>query len=108
MLQAARIGLDRYCGWQVTTAASGDEGIALAASARPDAILLDVEMPGRDGPSTLRALGEQDATRDIPVVFLTAGGRPELTLAGAAGVIAKPFEPARLGERLSEVLAWSD
>jgi CheY-like chemotaxis protein len=109
MLEAARIGLDRPSGWRVMTAASGREGIALAAAARPDAILLDFEMPGLDGPGTLEALGEQEATRDIPVVFLTAAAdsdRVRLTALGAAGLIAKPFEPARLAERLSEVLGW--
>jgi CheY-like chemotaxis protein len=109
MLAAARVGLARISGWQVTTATSGQEGIALAAAARPDAILLDVEMPGLDGPGTLQALGEQEATRDVPVVFLTAAAdsdRVRLTALGAAGLIAKPFEPMRLAERLSEVLGW--
>jgi CheY-like chemotaxis protein len=110
MVEAARIGLDRLSGWRVTTATSGHEGVALAAATGPDAILLDVEMPGLDGPGTLRALGEQEATRRIPVVFLTAAAdsdRERLTALGAAGLIAKPFEPARLAGQVSEVLGWS-
>lgn len=111
MLRAAQVGLDRLSGWRVSTAASGREGIALATAARPDAILLDVVMPELDGPGTLHALGELAATRDIPVVFLTAASgesdRARLIELGAAGVIAKPFEPPRLGNQLSEVLGWS-
>ena len=47
-------------------------GRAQAAASPPDAILLDVMMPGLDGPATVAALAENEATRDIPVIFLTA------------------------------------
>jgi CheY-like chemotaxis protein len=110
MLQAARIGLDRLTGWRVSTAASGHEGVTLAASGQPDAILLDVVMPELDGPATLRALDDRDETRTIPVVFLTASDDADharLIELGAVGLIAKPFDPGRLGDQLSEVLGWS-
>ena len=66
-------------------------------------------MPELDGPATLRALRERASTRDMPVVFLTAdAGEPgQLVALGAAGVIAKPFRPEDLAERLSEVLGWT-
>ena len=109
MRSAATVGLGRVPGWQVATAASGRDGVELAASYRPDAILLDVVMPELDGPATLRALREQAATHDMPVVFLTAdAGEPaDLVALGAAGVIAKPFKPEDLAEQLSELLGWT-
>lgn len=109
MRSAATVGLGRVAGWQVATAASGRDGVELAASYRPDAILLDVVMPELDGPATLRALREQAATHDMPVVFLTAdAGEPgDLIALGAAGVIAKPFKPEDLAEQLSELLGWT-
>jgi CheY-like chemotaxis protein len=109
MRSAAMLGLSRVAGWHVETAASGRDGVALAASCRPDAILLDVVMPELDGPATLRALREQAATHDVPVVFLTAdAGEPDdLVALGAAGVIAKPFKPDDLAGQLSELLGWT-
>jgi CheY-like chemotaxis protein len=109
MRSAATLGLGRVAGWQVASAASGADGIELAASYHPDAILLDVVMPELDGPATLRALREQASTHDMPVVFLTAdAGEPgDLVALGAAGVIAKPFNPEDLADQLSELLGWT-
>ena len=109
MLSAALLGLRRAPDWDVATASSGRDGVELAASYRPDTILLDVVMPELDGPGTLRALREQTSTHDTPVVFLTAdhADRDRLIELGAAGVIAKPFQPARLAQQMSEVLGWS-
>jgi CheY-like chemotaxis protein len=109
MRSAASLGLGRVDGWEVATASCGRDGLELAASYRPDAILLDVVMPDLDGPATLRALREQAATHDVPVVFLTAdAGEPgDLVAMGAAGVIAKPFKPEDLAEQLSELLGWT-
>lgn len=109
MRSAAALALGRVAGWDVATAASGRDGVELAAGYRPDAILLDVVMPELDGPATLRALRAQATTHDMPVVFLTAeAGRPgDLVALGAAGVIAKPFKPEELAERLSETLGWT-
>jgi CheY-like chemotaxis protein len=79
---------------------SGSEAIAVATKWSPDIILLDVMMPGMDGPATLARLRESAATAKIPVVFMTARAQTrELDLfrsLGAAGVIAKPFDPLTL------------
>ena len=109
MRSAASLGLGRVAGWHVVTASGGRDGVELAATCRPDAILLDVVLPELDGPATLRALREQAATHDVPVVFLTAdAGEPsDLVALGAAGVIAKPFKPEDLAEQLSELLGWT-
>jgi len=102
--EVARIALEQLGGFSVTEASSGSEGVALAAELRPDLILLDVMMPGMDGPATLRALRECPATAGIPVVFMTAKVRRHeiehyLTL-GARGVIAKPFDPITLADQV--------
>ncbi len=98
--EIARIALEAFGGFSVTEARSGREGLALAAELRPDLILLDVMMPGMDGPDTLRALRADPATAAIPVVFMTAKAhRSELERyrsMGVQGVIAKPFDPVTL------------
>jgi CheY-like chemotaxis protein len=97
-------------GFRVLTAASGREGIQKAAVEQPDAILLDVMMPELDGPATLEALRALDETRHIPVIFLTAKIQPadrcHLADLGAAAVIAKPFDPNRLGKEINDALGW--
>jgi CheY-like chemotaxis protein len=97
-------------GFDVTLAANGREGVARAAADRPDAILLDVMMPELDGPATLALLQATDATRDIPVVFLTAkvqaADRRSLGSLGARAIMAKPFDPDRLASDLGAALGW--
>jgi CheY-like chemotaxis protein/HPt (histidine-containing phosphotransfer) domain-containing protein len=84
----------------VRTCASGREGLAEAAAWSPDLVLLDVMMPGMDGPTTLAHLRDNPATAEIPVVFLTARARPaelaHFVSLGARGAIAKPFVPSAL------------
>jgi len=97
-------------GERVRAAASGAEGVELAAREQPDAILLDVEMPELDGPATLAVLRAQKATRDIPVLFLTghcAAADRQLVALGAAGLIAKPFSPAGLAAEIAGLLGWA-
>jgi CheY-like chemotaxis protein len=85
--------------WQVLLAESGEEGLVLAARERPDVILLDVMMPGMDGPTTLARLRAQPRTASVPVIFITAKAQKHETARyldlGAAGVIQKPFDPLR-------------
>ena len=101
----ATMALERVGGWNVTAAGSAAEAEAAVRSQRPDVVLLDVMMPGVDGPATLARL--RPLLGDgIPVIFLTAKGDPEPLLAlGAAGVIAKPFDPLALS---GEVTAITD
>lgn len=104
-----RISLEDVGGMRVLLARSGEEGLALAASERPDVILLDVMMPGMDGLSTLARLREDPRTADLPVLFVTAKAQPHevehYLRAGARGVIAKPFEPLTLPDQLRRALA---
>lgn len=103
-----RMSLERLGGWTVLLAESGERGLELAESEKPDAILLDVMMPGMDGPATIERLKASEATREIPVLFLTAKLQPadrEPYLAlGAEDVIAKPFDPMKLSEEIDSVL----
>jgi CheY-like chemotaxis protein len=93
---------------EVIEAASGREGLQRAADEAPDAILLDVMMPGMDGPTTLSALRATPATAAIPVVFLTAKAMPSeierLRGLGAEGVLTKPFDPLTLAGQLRSTL----
>lgn len=106
--EVAQMGLELVSGWEVATATNGPDGVSLAVSARPDAILLDVMMPDVDGPETLLRLLAEPATATIPVVFLTARTQVAdvewLESLGARGVIAKPFDPVTLGDDLTELL----
>jgi two-component system, OmpR family, response regulator len=85
---------------EVRACASGAEAVTAALAWQPDLILLDVMMPDMDGPGTLLALRRHPAAAAIPVVFVTARTQArdveKLRALGAAGVIAKPFDPMTL------------
>ena len=108
----ARLGLSRVGGMEVVEAASGTDGLARAKADRPDAILLDVMMPGLDGPATLARLREEAETASVPVVFLTAKNIAaevdHLRSLGAAGVLGKPFDPMTLARDLKAALGSRD
>ena len=91
-------------------ASSGAQGLARAAEYRPDAILLDVMMPGMDGPSTFRELRKNPATARIPVVLLTAkvqsNDQRRFADLGVEAVLFKPFDPMTLSSQIAGVLGW--
>ncbi len=111
LLEVARAALELVGGWTVLTAKSGVEAVAVAHREQPDAVLLDVMMPGVDGPSTVDTLRSDPRTHDIPVVFLTAKGssseRADWARRGVDGVMPKPFDPMRLSSDLAGLLGWS-
>ena len=92
-----------------TLVPSGREALELAPALEPDLILLDVMMPGLDGPATLKALRAEPATRDISVVFLTARAQPHELRSyreqGVVDVIIKPFDPLTLVDSILAI--WS-
>jgi CheY-like chemotaxis protein len=102
--------LELTCGWEVLSAACGRDAVLCATEALPDAILLDVMMPDMDGPTTFSILRAQASTRNIPIILLTAkvqtADRQRYMSLGVAGVIAKPFDPTRLGEQVADLLHW--
>jgi two-component system, OmpR family, response regulator len=104
----ARISLVKVGGMHVTEASSGPEGLVAAAQDPPDVILLDVMMPGMDGPSTFTALKANARTAGIPVIFLTAKAMPtelaRLSGLGAIAVLTKPFDPLTLAADVRRAL----
>jgi DNA-binding response OmpR family regulator len=104
----ARMSLERIGGWEVLDAGSAEAAVAAARSGPLDAVLLDVMMPGVDGPGTLELLRPVIGA-DTPVIFLTAktqtADRERLSDLGAAGLIAKPFDPMTLPDEVSARLA---
>lgn len=96
-------------GYRVVLARDGREGLARTAECRPDAIVLDAMMPTVDGYEMLRRLREEEATRRIPVIMLTARrGERDVVGAlelGADDFISKPFIPEELLSRLARLLA---
>ena len=108
--EVAGVSLEAIGGYEVLTASSGAEGIAIATAERPDAVILDVMMPEMDGPTTFGRLQKADATRDIPVILLTAkvqaADRRQLDQLGVAAVLSKPFDPLTLPHQVASVLGW--
>jgi CheY-like chemotaxis protein len=109
--EIARMSLKITQQWEVLMAASGAEGIAIAAAEQPDAILLDVFMPGVDGLETLKSLRSNPNTKHIPVLLLTATSRvasPQYYVElGAKAVLLKPFDPGLLGNQIAKAIGWS-
>jgi two-component system OmpR family response regulator len=105
--EVVRASLGLMAGLNVYIAGSGETAIDLAYALRPDLILMDVMMPGLDGPSTLKFMRESPPIDAIPVIFLTAKVLPaeiaHLLDLGAIGVIGKPFDPMTLGDQLFTV-----
>ncbi|GAC1417538.1 MAG: response regulator [Acidobacteriaceae bacterium] len=112
--EVAALSLEATAGWEVITASSGTAGMRAAAESNPtpDAILMDVMMPGLDGPSTFRMMQQDPAIAHIPVLLLTAKvqGVDQRRFAGlgVAAVLFKPFDPLTLAAQISEVLDWKD
>ncbi len=100
---------EELAGWVVVTANSGPEGLVKAIAEPPDAIILDMMMPGMDGLAFLRHLKANPKTQAIPVVVLTA--RTDLvqnhnySTYGVVRTIAKPFDPISLVHQVAQALA---
>jgi DNA-binding response OmpR family regulator len=96
-------------GWKVLTATSGNQGLFLAQSSQPDAILLDVMMPDMDGLTTFQKLQANQTTKHIPVILLTARGRTNnerlFSDLGVKGIISKPFNPQKLAVQVAAALS---
>lgn len=91
----------------VMCGSSGLECLAMAETFNPDLILLDVRMPKMSGKETLERLKKNNATRDIPVIFLTASIQNhevhEYRKMDVIGIIEKPFDPLKLGEAIMSI-----
>jgi len=98
----------KKAGYNVHSVLSGKEAIDYVKTNRPDLILLDVLMPNMDGYQALKKLKEEESTKSIPVIMLTAKGQVEdVTRAanlGAFDYIVKPFSPVTLLEKIHKAL----
>ncbi len=96
-------------GYEVITAFDGLSAIDMAQAEKPDLILLDVMMPVVNGYEVCTRLKADEATRDIPIVMLSAMAQSESVdkglSAGAVDYIVKPFDPARLEEVVRRILS---
>jgi CheY-like chemotaxis protein len=109
--EVAALSLETVAGWEVVMAGSGAQGLARAIEYQPEAILLDVMMPGMDGPTTFRELRKNPATAHIPVLLLTAkvqsSDQRRFADLGVEAVLFKPFDPMTLSTEIAGVLGWN-
>lgn len=109
--EVAQVSLELVGHYEVITAPNARAGLARARAEQPDAILLDVMMPEMDGPTAFATLRADTATRDIPVVFLTAktqaAERERLSALRPAGILVKPFDPLKLAGDVAATLNWA-
>ena len=106
----AKVALEAVGGFQVLSCASGQEALDQVQGFAPDFILLDVMMPGMDGPQTLELLRQLVDIEQTPVAFMTAKVQPNEVAhyrsLGARDVIIKPFDPMQLANQVRNI--WSE
>jgi two-component system OmpR family response regulator len=105
----AEMSLKMVGGFEVRTCGSGPEALDAALGFKPELVLLDVMMPGMDGPAVLAELRRREETAAVRVIFFTARTQREeidqLLALGALDVIAKPFDPMKLADAVRA--AWA-
>lgn len=110
--ELVQLCLEDLAGWNTLVAESGEECLQILQTERPNAILLDLSMPGMDGFAVYARLRSDPITRSIPVILLTArvmsSDMASFAEMGVAGVIRKPFEPTTLPGKVAEILGWDD
>src|SRR5262245_11511839 len=101
--------LTRMAKCEVAVASNGAEGLASIQKLKPDVVLLDLMMPGMDGFEVCQRAKADEATKHIPIIFLTAQPQPAAVARamslGAAGYLVKPFDPVRIVDQINEALA---
>lgn len=105
----AKVALEAVGGFTVLSCSCGQDALDQVQGFAPDFILLDVMMPGMDGPQTLQELGRMVDITQIPVAFMTAKVQPNeiehYRSLGARDVIIKPFDPMQLATQIRAI--WS-
>ncbi len=96
-------------GFDIVFCESGEQAMEKAGNFQPEVILLDVMMPGMDGPTTLQNLRTVPGLQNTPVIFLTAKVQPneikDFIALGAIDVIPKPFDPMSLADQVHNILS---
>jgi two-component system cell cycle response regulator DivK len=105
--ELAEIILER-AGYEVIVAADGEAGLAAANTARPDLIVMDVNLPGLDGLEVTRRLKAQPSTWEIPILAVTAyamrGDEDRVRAAGCSGYVTKPIDRQLLVSTVARLL----
>ena len=105
------MSLQELGGFEVRHCSSGQEALDVIVSYAPQLVLMDVMMPGMDGPETLTRIRQLPDMQNLPVIFMTAKAQTHEQQAyfglGAIGVIVKPFDPMTLGDQVRELWAKS-
>jgi len=108
--QLLEMALEITTSWNVITAHDGAEAVTMAGKHLPDAVLMDLMMPGMDGLAAFEALQANEATRAIPVILVTAklqvGSGQPWDGYPVSGTIPKPFDPLALGVQVASLLDW--
>ena len=103
----AQLALETVGGFTVKVCSSGEQALQEAEAFAPDMVLLDVMMPGMNGPDTLRQLRDKPSLAKVPVAFMTAKVQPseiaEFKSLGALDVIPKPFDPMQLADQVRSI-----
>lgn len=103
----ARLALETLGGFTLEVCSSGKEALEKITAFQPQLILLDVMMPGMDGPTTLQELRKIPAFSTTPTIFMTAKVQPSevngYKQIGAVDVIPKPFDPMTLSNQVLEI-----
>ncbi len=95
-------------GFEVDTCESGLEALTKVRAERPDLLVLDVLLPGKSGIDVMMELRADPATREIPILFLSAVGEESVVVRGLKGgddYIVKPFKPLELDARIRKILS---
>jgi CheY-like chemotaxis protein len=107
ILEIVKLALERIGGFEVEVSANGKEALERISEVSPDLILMDVMMPGMDGPTTLAEMRRNPQCKHIPVIFITAKVQSleigQLRQLGALDVIAKPFDPIELSSQIEAI-----
>jgi two-component system cell cycle response regulator DivK len=95
-------------GYEMIEAVSGEEGVALAETSRPDLILMDIQLPGLDGYEATRRIKANPTLHPIPIIAVTSyalsGDDRKALAAGCDAYVAKPYSPRQLLAKIREFL----
>lgn len=110
--KVTQVALETVGGFTLKVCEHGEEALEVGPIFDPDLILLDVMMPGMDGPTTLAALRRVPSMKDTPVIFMTGKLQPEEIQSyrdlGALDVIAKPFDSMKLADLVRSIWARAE
>lgn len=110
ILELTKMSLELSDDFDVVSCSSGKDALHTVTHFLPDVFLLDVMMPGLNGPETLEKLRALPDLETVPAIFMTArlgdGSREKLLALGAKEVIAKPFDPLALSEQIKSAMNY--